>query len=202
MERLASRIREQIVEITVTYDRRRVPAIARLLGRLAGFKPGPVVVAGLDICIMALLDHAMISYGDVDVLVPPFNAVLATSWKAERLLEEIGWPEGRARGVYTISTCLIKDRCVYHLHDMQDEQDLLSLAAYLAFIAVVNDLTTRYHARMQCREPYDDCLKYVVEKLRTLARENGMTLSTKHLDMVTDPLEIYCTPDILAEHHK
>jgi hypothetical protein len=201
MEKLASRIREQIAEITATYDRRRIAAVAKLLGKLAGFNPRPVVVAGLDICVMALLDHAMISYGDVDVLVPPFNAVLVTGWRAERLLEDIGW-SGGARGVYTIPTCLIKDRCVYHLHDMQDEQDLLSLAAYLAFVAVINDLTTRYHARMQCRELYDDCIKFIVEKMKTLARESGMAMSVKHLDMVADPLEIYCTPDILADHRK
>jgi hypothetical protein len=201
MEKLASRIREQIAEITATYDKRRVATVARLLGRLAGFNPRPVVVAGLDICVMTVLDYAMIGYGDVDILVPPFHAVLVTGWKAERIIEEIGW-SGGARGVYAIPTCFIKDRCVYHLHDMQDEQDLLGLAAYLAFIAVVNNLTTRYHARMQCREPYDDCIKFIVEKLRTLARASGMTMTVKHLDMVTDPLEIYCTPDILAEHHK
>jgi hypothetical protein len=202
LAKLVSSIKEQIAGIKATHDRTRVAKLAKLLGKLASFNPRPVVVAGSNECIMALLDHAMISYGDVHTLVPPFHAILVTGWRAEKLLEEIGWSGGSVRGVYFLPTCSIKGRCVYHLHDMEDDQDLLSMAAYLAFIAVLNELTIKLHGRMYCTELYGDCVKLVIENLRTLARESLTNITIQHLDKIADPHEIYCTPDILAEHHR
>ena len=198
---LASSIRRQIVKAVTTYDGRRVATIAKLLGRLIEFNPRPVVVAGLNTCVMAVLDYAMVGFDDVDILVPPFHAVLVTGWRAERLLEEIGWNR-QAEGVYAMSTCLIRDKCVYHFYVIRDEGELQSLAAYLTLIALVNNLAAKSYSRMQCTEPYGDCVELVVEKLRALAHETSTPITIKYLDMVTDPHKIYCMPDILAEHTK
>jgi hypothetical protein len=198
---LASSIREQIARIVAMHDRARVAELAKTLGELARFNPRPVIVAGSNVCIASLLDHTMIGYSDIRTLIPPFHAILVTGWQAERLLEEIGW-SGDVKGVYFMPTCLIKGRCVYHLHDMETDQDLLSLAAYLAFIAVLNDLLIKMYGKMYCTELHGDCIKLAIDNLKALARANQTTMIIKHLDMIEDPQEIYCTPDILVEHRR
>jgi hypothetical protein len=195
-ERLVSNIRG-LVSMIPRGGKRYMFELARQLNEMRRFKP--VIVAGYNVCILALLDEAMVRYDEVHEIVPPYQAIVANEWRAERLLEEVGWTEG-LKDMYFIATCHVGDKCIYHLYDVNDEEGLLGLAAYLAFLTVLDDLASKSMSLGLCRD-HDDCLGFVVKNMKDLApihKPNPTLLN--HLDRVTNPHEIYCTRDMLLEH--
>jgi hypothetical protein len=194
--RLVSRIRD-LVSAVPRGGKRYVYEVARQLGEVRRFKP--VIVAGYNVCILALLDEAMVGYGEVYEVVPPYQAVVVDGWRAERLLEAVGWTEG-ARDMYFLATCLIGDRCVFHLYGFDSEEELTATAAYLVMLAALDGLAGEALAQGLCVE-HDDCLGYVVSRMKALAPAYRPAL-LDHLSHVTEPHEIYCTRDMLLEHKR
>jgi hypothetical protein len=194
--RLVSRIRGLVSEVP-RGGRRYVFEVARELRELRRFKP--VIVAGYNVCILALLDDAMVDYGEVHEIIPPYQVIILDGWRAERVLETVGWLEG-VKDMYFLVACLIDDSCVYHLYDVSSEEELTATAAYLAMIVVIDDLAHEALTRRLCRE-HDDCLGYVVSRMKALAPIHRPTPTLlDHLARVTKPHEIYCTRDMLLEH--
>ncbi len=194
--RLVSHIRGLVSEAPRD-GKQRVFEVARQLRELRGFKP--VIVAGYNVCILALLDEAMVGYGEVHEIVPPYQAVVVDGWRAERVLEAVGWEEG-ARDMYFLATCPIGGNCVFHLYGFDSEEDLTATAAYLVMLAALDRLAGKALALGLCRER-DDCLGYVVSEMKALApvyRPAPALLD--HLSHVTEPHEIYCARDMLLEH--
>jgi hypothetical protein len=173
--------------------------VARQLREVRRLKP--VIVAGYNVCILALLDEAMVGYGEVHEIVPPYQAVVVDGWRAERVLEAVGWTEG-AKDMYFLATCPIGGNCVFHLYGFDGEEDLTAVAAYLAVLAMLDGLAGEALAQGLCVER-DDCLGYVVSKVKALApaRKPAPAL-LDHLSLVTEPHEIYCTRGMLLEHKK
>jgi hypothetical protein len=195
-ERLVSNIRG-FISMIPRGGKRYMFEVARQLKEARRFKP--VIIAGYNVCILALLDEAMVRFDEVYEIVPPYQAIMVSEWKAERLLEEVGWAEG-LKDMYFMVTCYVEDKCVYHLYGLKDEEEIVGTAAYLAMLAVLEDLAGRSMTRGLCRD-HDDCLGYVVKNMKILApiyRPNQTLLN--HLGRVTNPHEIYCAPDILQEH--
>jgi hypothetical protein len=195
-ERLVSNIRG-LVSMIPRGGKRYMFEVARQLEEARRFKP--VIVAGYNICILALLDEAMVKFNEVYEIVPPYQAIMAGGWRAERLLEEVGWTEG-LKDMYFMATCLIGDKCIYHLYSPKSKEEIEGLAAYLAMLTVLEDLAYKSMSRGLCRD-YDDCLGYVVKNMKILAPiyKPDPTL-LNHLGRVTNPHEIYCAPDMLLEH--
>jgi hypothetical protein len=198
LERLISHVRD-LVGAVPRGGKQYMFEVARQLREIRRFKP--VIVAGYNVCILALLDEAMIGYGEVYEIVPPYQAVAVDGWRAERVLEAVGWTEG-VKGMYFLATCLIGDRCVFHLYGFDSEEELTATAAYLVMLTMLDHLAGEALARGLCRG-YDDCLRYVVSKVKALApaRKPAPAL-LDHLSLVSEPHEIYCTRDMLLEHKK
>jgi hypothetical protein len=194
--RLVSRIRD-LVSAVPRGGKRHVFEVARQLREARRFKP--VIVAGYNVCVLALLDEAMVGYGEVHEIVPPYQAVVADGWRAERVLEAVGWTEG-AKDMYFLATCLLGDGCVFHLYGFDGEEELTAAAAYLAMLTMIDYLAGEALARGLCRER-DGCLGYVVSGAKALAPVYRPAL-LGHLSHVTEPHEIYCTGDMLLEHKR
>jgi hypothetical protein len=160
---------------------------------------GGVVVAGPSECVMMLLDNAVVPYSEVKAVAPAHHAVVAEGWRAERLLEAVGWTEG-AKDMYFLVVCPIGDSCVFHLYGFDGEEDFATTAAYLVMLAMLDGLAGEALARGLCVER-DDCLGYVVSRVKALAPVYRPAL-LGHLSRVTEPHEIYCTRDMLLEHKR
>ncbi len=194
--RLVSRIRSLVSEAP-RGGKQRVFEVARQLRELRGFKP--VIAAGYNVCILALLDEAMVGYGEVHEIVPPYQAIVLDGWRAERLLEAVGWTEG-TRDMYFLAACPIGGRCVFHLYGFDSEEELTATAAYLLMLAALDRLAGRALTLGLCRE-HDDCLGYVVSEMKALAPvHRPVPALLDHLSLVSEPHEIYCTRDMLLEH--
>jgi hypothetical protein len=194
--RLVSRIRS-LVSTMPRGGRQHVYEVARLLREARRFKP--VIVAGYNACILALLDDAMVGYGEVHEIVPPYQAVAVDGWRAERVLEAVGWAEG-AKDMYFLVVCPIGDSCVFHLYGFDGEEDFATTAAYLVMLAMLDGLAGEALVQGLCVER-DDCLGYVVARVKALAPVYRPAL-LGHLSRVTEPHEIYCTRDMLLEHKR
>jgi hypothetical protein len=196
--RLVSRIRD-LVSTVPRGGRQYVYEVARLLREARRFKP--VIIAGYNVCILALLDDAMVGYGEVHEVVPPFQAVVVDGWRAERVLEAVGWAEG-AKDMYFLATCPIGGSCVFHLYGFDGWEELAATAAYLAALAALDGLAGEALALGLCRER-DDCLGYAVSRMKALAPVYSPEPDLlSHLNRVTEPHEIYCTRDMLLEHKR
>jgi hypothetical protein len=194
--RLVSHIRGLVSEVP-RGGKQRVFEVARRLREIRRFKP--LIIAGYNVCILALLDEAMVGYGEVHEIVPPYQAVVAGGWRAERVLEAVGWTEG-AGDMYFLVTCLVGDRCVFHLYGFDGEGDLTAAAAYLVMLAMIDRLAGEALEQGLCRE-HEDCLGYVVSRVKALAPAYRPAL-LGHLSHVAEPHEIYCTRDMLLEHKR
>lgn len=194
--RLVSRIRG-LVSVVPLGGKQYVYEVARQLREVRRFKP--VIVAGYNVCILALLDEAMVGYGEVYEVVPPFQAVVADGWRAERVLEAVGWTEG-AKDMYFLVVCPIGGNCVFHLYGFDGEGDLAAAAAYLVMLAMIDRLAGEALEQGLCVER-DDCLGFVVSRVKALAPAYRPAL-LGHLSHVAEPHEIYCTRDMLLEHKR
>jgi len=195
---LVSHIRD-LVGTVPRGGKQYVYEVARLLRELRRFKP--VIVAGYNVCILALLDEAMVGYGEVHEIVPPYQAVVVDGWRAERVLEAVGWAEG-AKDMYLLVACLIGGNCVFHLYGFDSEEELTATAAYLVMLAMLDRLAGKALTLGLCRE-YDDCLGYVVSKVKALAPVyRPVPALLDHLSLVSEPHEIYCSREMLLEHKK
>jgi hypothetical protein len=195
--RLVSHIRDLVSVVPLGGKQYVLEEVARQLREARRFKP--VIVAGYNVCILALLDEAMVGYGEVYEVVPPYQAIVADGWRAERVLEAVGWTEG-AKDMYFLVVCPIGDRCVFHLYGFDGEEDLTATAAYLVMLATLDGLASKALTLGLCRGR-DDCLGYVVSSVKALAPAYRPAL-LDHLNHVTEPHEIYCTRDMLLEHKK
>jgi hypothetical protein len=196
LARLVSHIRD-LVSAMPRGGKRYVFELAGQLKEVRRFKP--LIVAGYNVCILALLDEAMVGYGEVYEIMPPYQAVVVDGWRAERVLEAVGWTEG-AKDMYFLAACLIGDRCVFHLYGFDGEEDLTATAAYLVMLAMIDRLAGEALAQGLCVER-DDCLGYVMSKVKALAPVYRPAL-LDHLKHVTEPHEIYCTREMLLEHKR
>jgi hypothetical protein len=177
--------------------KRYVFELAGRLKEVRRFKP--VIVAGYNVCILALLDEAMVGYGEVHEVVPPFQAVVVDGWRAERVLEAVGWAEG-ARDMYLLVACPVGDNCVFHLYGFDSEEELTATAAYMVMLATLDRLAGKALTLGLCRE-HDDCLGYVVSEVKALAPVYKPAL-LDHLSLMSEPHEIYCSREMLLEHKK
>jgi hypothetical protein len=198
LARLVSHIRD-LVSAMPRGGKRYVFELAGQLKEVRRLKP--LIVAGYNACILALLDEAMVGYDEVHEIIPPYQAIVLDGWRAERVLEVVGWAEG-ARDMYFLAACPIGGNCVFHLYGFNSEEDLTATAAYLVMLAVLDRLVGKALKLGLCVE-HDDCLGYVVSEVKALAPvHRPVPALLDHLSLVTEPHEIYCTRDMLLEHKR
>jgi hypothetical protein len=159
------------------------------------------IVAGFPVCIMVLLDDAMIPYESVFELVEPLSVIVVTPEQAERIAEAQGG-RGAPSGPLYISTCYLNKECIYHAYDARKTDHEL-IAKHIVLLRHVNDLITNYIMSGRCRgsrlaDMYMDCIKRIAGELADMARMGGdRLLLDKVLD---DPFKLFCSPDIVLDH--
>jgi hypothetical protein len=158
------------------------------------------IVSGFPVCIMILLDEAMIPYESVFELVMPYSVVVVGPEQAARIVETLGGRE--APGPLYISTCYVNEECIYHTYDAR-KTDHLFIAKHIILLRHISDLIAEYILFGRCRggslaEMYMNCIKRITNELADIARRKGNKLLLgKVLD---NPFKLYCTPDIVLEH--
>jgi hypothetical protein len=159
------------------------------------------IVAGFPICIMMLLDDAMIPYESVFELVEPLSVVVVTPEQAARIAEAQGG-RGAPSGPLYISTCYLSKECIYYAYDARNT-DHEFIAKHIVLLRHVNVLITEYIMSGRCRggslaDAYMNCIRRITGEVAGIARRwGGRLLLDKVLD---DPFKLFCNPDIVLQH--
>jgi hypothetical protein len=173
--------------------------VRRYVGRVVDLNLS--IVAGFPICIMILLDDAMVPYESVFELVEPLSVVVVTPEQAERIAEAQGG-RGAPSGPLYISTCYLNKECVYYAYDAR-KTDRELIAKHIVLLRYVNGLIAKYIVSGRCRgsrlaDVYMDCIKRVAGELAGMAGIKGdRPLLNKVLD---DPFKLFCSPDTVLDH--
>jgi hypothetical protein len=173
-------------------------AVRRYVGRV--FDRNLSIIAGFPICVMVLLDDAMIPYESVFELVEPLSVIVVTPEQAERIAEAQGG-RGAPGGPLYISTCYLSKECIYHAYDAR-KTDRELIAKHIVLLRHVNGLIANYIMSGRCRgsrlaDMYMDCIKRITGELAGIARMGGdRLLLDKVLD---DPFKLFCSPDIVLD---
>ena len=158
------------------------------------------IIAGFPICIMILLDDAMIPYKSVFELVEPLSVIVVTPEQAERIAEAQGG-RGAPGGPLYISTCYLNKECIYYAYDAR-KADRELVARHIVLLRNVNGLIANYIMSGRCKgsrlaDMYMDCVKHIAGELAGIARMGGdRLLLDKVLD---DPFKLFCSPDIVLD---
>jgi len=180
-------------------------SVLEMLNNMFVQRKGNVVVAGLNECVMLLLDNAMVEYDSVRVVAPMYHAVIAEDWRAERLLEFMGLDEGGRAPLYYVATCMIRNTCVYHLYEVTDRNGLVDVANHLTIVTLLARLITAYMALGLCRgeratEVYEDCVRHIINSLLKISEKRKDKFLPEIVRRFDRPIEVFCTPDIIEEH--
>jgi hypothetical protein len=159
------------------------------------------IIAGFPVCIMMLLDDAMIPYESVFELVAPYSVIVVTPEQVARITEAKGDREAPSGPLY-ISTCYLNEECIYHVYDARNT-DHEFIAKHIVLLRHLNNLVAEYIMFGRCKGErlavaYMNCIKRVADEVADIARRRGNKLL---LDKVLDdPFKLFCSPDVVLEH--